>query len=121
MLLINQLSKETNLPIHTIRYYEKYGLFKGKKDSSTKSNNYTYYDQEVVEKLGLITDAKSVGFTLGEIKELIDAWYNKRIKKERKIEILNQKLKSIEEKIKQLEEVKKQIDIFKAEVEEFDC
>lgn len=121
MKLINQLSKETGIPIATIRFYEKSGLFTGKKKSDVKSNNYTYYDDEVVDKLDLIRDAKSVGFTLSEIKELIDAWYNKRITKERKVMILDNKLLQIEEKIKELKAVKKQIAFLKSEVEKFDC
>lgn len=121
MLLINQLAKETGIPIHTIRFYEKYGLFKGKKDESKKTNNYTYYDEEVIDKLDLIQNAKSVGFTLAEIKLLINAWYSKRISKEKKLEILNQKLIQIDQKIEELKAVKKQINVLKKEVQEFDC
>ena len=97
MKLINQLSKETGIPIATIRFYEKSGLFSGKKKIDVKSNNYTYYDDEVVDKLDLIRDAKSAGFTLSEIKELIGAWYSKRITKGKKISILENKLSQIEE------------------------
>ncbi|MBI3139369.1 MAG: MerR family transcriptional regulator [Sphingobacteriales bacterium] len=120
MKLINQLSKETGIPIATIRFYEKTGLFAGKKKADVKSNNYTYYDDEVVGKLDLIRDAKSIGFTLSEIKELIDAWYSKQISKEKKLAILDSKLSQIEEKIKELKSVKKQIAFFKSEVENFD-
>ena len=121
MKLINQLSKETGLPIATIRFYEKSGLFKGQKLKGNTTNNYTYYDDEVSEKLDLIRDAKSVGFTLSEIKELIDAWYSKRISKARKLEILDAKLVQINDKIKALKGVKKQIAYFKTEVEKYDC
>lgn len=121
MKLINQLSKETGIPIATIRFYEKYGLFAGKKKTEVKSNNYTYYDDEVVDKLDLIRDAKSVGFTLSEIKELIDAWYSKQITKEEKLAILDNKLSQIEEKINELKAVKQQIAFLKSEVEKFDC
>ncbi len=121
MLLINQLSKQTGIPIHTIRFYEKYGLFKGKRKPENKSNNYNYYDDDIVYKLELINDAKSVGFTLLEIKKLIDAWFSKRISKEKKLKILDEKLLSIDEKIKQLKVVKKQIAVLKAEVELNDC
>ena len=109
------------IKIHTIRFYEKTGLFQGKKDEAKKSNNYTYYDDDTVEKLELISAAKSVGFTLAEIKELIDIWYGKQISKAQKIEILKEKSISIDEKIKQLKQVKKQIVAFIKEVEEFDC
>jgi MerR family Zn(II)-responsive transcriptional regulator of zntA len=121
MFLINQLSKETGIPVHTIRFYEKLGLFVGKKNPEIKSNNYSYYDDEVVEKLELINAAKSVGFTLTEIKALIDTWYNKKISKSKKIDILQSKLKSIDEKINHLKGVKRQIAEFIKEVEEFDC
>ena len=121
MKLINQLSKETGISIATIRFYEKTGLFTGKKKIDVKSNNYTFYDDEVLEKLELIRDAKSVGFTLAEIKEVIDAWYSKQISKEEKIAILDKKLLSIDEKIKQLKDVKKQIAFLKSEVEKYDC
>jgi len=121
MKLINQLSKETGVPVATVRFYEKSGLFKGKKNTETRTNNYTYYDDEVVEKLELIRDAKSVGFTLAEIKEVIDAWYSKRISKDKKIDILQRKLVQIDEKIKELKAVKKQIEAFKKEVEKNDC
>lgn len=121
MKLINQLSKETKIPIATIRFYEKSGLISGKKKQEERSNNYRYYDDEVVEKLALIRDAKSVGFTLAEIKELIDAWYGKRISMAKKIDILDRKLAQINDKIRELKEVKKQIAFLKSEVEEHEC
>lgn len=119
MKLIHQLSKETGIPIPTIRFYEKSGLIKSKKKNA--SNNYGYYDEEVADKLELIRDAKSVGFTLSEIKEVLDVWYGKRLTKEKKIAVLNKKLEQIRAKIKELRQVKRQIDSFKKEVEQNDC
>jgi MerR family transcriptional regulator, copper efflux regulator len=120
-MLIHELSKTTGLTAHTIRFYEKSGLIKGKRDESVKSNNYFHYDEETVEKLELIRDAKSIGFTLSEIGQLIDAWYNKEFKIADKIAILDEKLVSIDEKIKQLEGMKQLIAAFKADVMAFDC
>lgn len=120
-MLIHELSKKTGLTAHTIRFYEKSGLIKGKRKDEVKSNNYFHYDEETVERLELIGYAKAVGFTLGEIGQLIDAWYNKQFNIADKVAILDQKLASIEEKIKQLEEMKKLIAEFKADVMEHDC
>lgn len=120
-MLINELSKRTGLTAHTIRFYEKSGLIKGKRKNEVTSNNYFHYDEEAVERLELIGYAKAVGFTLGEIAQLIDAWYNKQFKIADKIAILDEKLVSIEAKIKQLEEMKKLIAEFKADVMEQDC
>lgn len=61
--------------------------------------------------------AKAVGFTLAEIKEVVDAWYKKQISKKAKIQVLDKKLLQIEEKIKELKSVKKQIAICKFNIE----
>jgi MerR family transcriptional regulator, copper efflux regulator len=62
-----------------------------------------------------------VGFTLNEIKKLIEAWYDKKFTVAQKVAILDEKLLSIDEKIEQLQQVKKLIAEFKSEVIETDC
>ena len=84
-------------------------MFKGKKDPSVKSNNYTWYDEEIIEKIELIMIAKEIGFTLAEIREILNAWYNNQLSVEEKKEILSVKIKEIDGKINHLKEVKKRI------------
>lgn len=120
-MLINELSKRTGITAHTIRFYEKSGLIKGKRNESVKSNNYYHYDEDTIEKLELIRDAKSVGFTIHEISQLIDAWYNNKMTVTEKLSILDEKLLSIEERIKQLKEMKKLISHFKKDVLTDNC
>ncbi len=120
-MLINELAKTTSISIHTIRYYEKYGLVKGKQKPEVKSNQYFHYDAEVVDKLQLIRDAKAAGFTLNEIRQLIDAWYGKKFTVAKKLFILDEKLSAIDEKIEQLKNVKKLIGQFKKQVAELNC
>jgi MerR family transcriptional regulator, copper efflux regulator len=115
-MLINELSKKTGLSTHTIRFYEKSGLIEGKQDETVKSNNYFHYDEVTIEKLEFISDAKSVGFTIREIGQMIDAWYNQKYNKEQKLEILDDKLISLEQKMKEIKEMKKQIIEFKDDV-----
>ena len=116
LMLINELSKKTGLSTHTIRFYEKSGLIEGKQNEAVKSNNYFHYDEVTVEKLEFISDAKSVGFTIREIGQMIDAWYNQKYTKEQKLEILDDKLISLEQKMKEIKEMKKQIIEFKDDV-----
>ncbi len=115
-MLISELSKKTGISPHTIRFYEKSGLIEGKQDISIKSNNYFHYDDVTVEKLELINDAKSVGFTIKEIGQIIDAWYNNKYTKTQKVEILEEKLISLEQKMKEIKEMKKQLLQFKDDV-----
>ncbi len=120
-MLINELSKKTGISTHTIRFYEKSGLIEGKQDESVKSNNYYHYDDVTVEKLEFISDAKSVGFTIKEIGQFIDAWYNRKYTKKQKLEILDDKLTSLEQKMKEIKEMKKQILQFKEDVVKDRC
>ena len=120
-MLIHELSKRTGITAHTIRFYEKSGLIKGKRDENVTSNNYFHYDDETVEKLELIRDAKSVGFTISEIGQLMDVWYSNQLTIEDKVAVLDEKLISIDEKIKHLKEVKKMISQFKIDVIEDNC
>ncbi len=116
MKLIHQLAKETEIPIGTIRFYEKSGLFSGQKKPEVTTNNYIYYSDEVVEKLQFIQMAKAVGFTLAEIKEVIDAWYKKELSREAKLKVLDLKLIQIDQKIKELKAMKKQIAVCKINI-----
>lgn len=120
-MLINELSKRTGITAHTIRFYEKSGLIKGKRDENIKTNKYFHYDEETVEKLELVRDAKSVGFTISEIAQLMDAWYNNKMTVSEKLAVLDEKLLSIDDRIKQLKEMKKMISQFKKDVVEDDC
>lgn len=115
-MLINELSKKTGISVHTIRFYEKSGLIEGKRDESVRSNNYFHYDEVTVEKLEFISDAKSVGFTIKEIGQIIDAWYNRKYSKKEKLQLLNEKLISLEQKMKEIRDMKKQIMQFKEDV-----
>ena len=115
-MLINELSKKTGVSAHTIRFYEKSGLIEGNQDESVKSNNYLHYDDVTIEKLEFISDAKSVGFTIKEIGQIIDAWYNEKYSKNQKLELLDDKLISLEQKMKEIKAMKKQLLQFKDDV-----
>jgi len=120
-MLINELSKRTGLSTHTIRFYEKSGLVKGTRNTGKGTNNYFHYDEDAVEKLLLVRDAKSVGFTLSEIGELIDAWYNDKITIKDKLQVLDNKLAEIDTKIKEMKNMRKLIFEFKKSVETDAC
>lgn len=115
-MLINELSKKTGISSHTIRFYEKSGLIKGMRNEDVKSNNYFHYDDETVEKLEFINDAKSVGFTINEIGQIIDAWYNNNFSKKEKLSILDDKIIALEIKLKEIKEMKKLIIQFKEDI-----
>lgn len=116
-MLINELSKRTGISVHTLRFYEKSGLIKGSRDESVISNNYYHYDEQTIERLELIGYAKSVGFTIAEIGEIIDAWFANVYTKEEKLTILEKKLASITQKISDLNEMTSRILLYKEHIE----
>ncbi len=118
---IGALSKRSGVSIHTIRFYERSGLIKGRRKAPGERNNYLDYDEETVERLLLIRDAKSIGFTIGEIGRLIDVWFNDQITTPEKLKVLDEKLLSIEARIKELKEMKKLIAGFKQSVLSEEC
>jgi MerR family transcriptional regulator, copper efflux regulator len=104
-MLIGELSQKTGLSKDTIRYYEKIGLL-----SSTHQrteNNYRHYDPETASHLLFIKQGKIMGFTLNEIKTIIDDWQNNRISHDDKIMAVKTKIEQVEEQINQLQDFKR--------------
>ena len=120
-MLINELSKRTGVSIPTLRYYENYGFFRGVSDDKIKTNNYKKYEESIVEKIELIKGAKEAGFTLSEIKKLLDSWYNKRLSPDKKVEVVNNKINEIDSKIRQLKNVRKLLLECIVDIEKGDC
>ncbi|MBS4023223.1 MAG: heavy metal-responsive transcriptional regulator [Dethiobacter sp.] len=68
-LFISELSERVEIPAHTIRYYEKIGLISPPKRSQAQ---YRLYFDDDEARLKFIKQAKLFGFSLEEIKEIID-------------------------------------------------
>lgn len=104
-MLIGELARRTGCSRDTLRFYEKIGLIKGQARPQTQ-NNYKHYDEPLVEHILLIKCAKSLGFTLAEIKKLIVAWESNRLSRQEKRQIIRDKIASIEAKLDELRQVR---------------
>jgi MerR family transcriptional regulator, copper efflux regulator len=103
-MLIGELSKQTGLSKDTIRFYEKLGLITSvSNDLGTKS--YKRYSSETIERLATIVQGKGLGFTLSEIKQLLDEWGGGEISKRDLIEIIERKIEEVVKKKQQLESI----------------
>lgn len=67
-LTIGKIARSAGLAIETVRYYEREGLLE--KPARTAAG-YRNYRPDVVERLRFIRQAKELGFSLAEIKELL--------------------------------------------------
>ncbi|HIO97273.1 MAG TPA: Zn(2+)-responsive transcriptional regulator [Leucothrix sp.] len=68
MMRIGELSKQTGFKVEALRYYEKEGLLM---PVSRTESGYREYDEGSLKQLRFIRQAKSVGFSLKEIIELL--------------------------------------------------
>jgi MerR family mercuric resistance operon transcriptional regulator len=67
-LTIGKVARGAALAIDTVRYYEREGLIE--KPARTASG-YRHYRPDVIARLRFIRQAKELGFTLTEIRELL--------------------------------------------------
>jgi MerR family mercuric resistance operon transcriptional regulator len=63
------LAAQTRVNIETLRYYEKIGLMPNPMRSS---GGHRIYDQTHLKRLSFIRRSRELGFTLQEIRELLD-------------------------------------------------
>lgn len=101
---IGQLAALTGCQIETLRYYEREGLIP---PPARGNNGYRCYGEEAVARVRFILRAKELGFSLGEIGELLAI----RVDTSRSTcgdvkQIAEHKLATIEHKITELQRMK---------------
>jgi DNA-binding transcriptional MerR regulator len=93
-----ELSKRTGVSTATIRYYEENNILPPPKRSS---NGYRVYTEDYLIKIKFIKSAKSLGYSLKEIRETLEM-LSKEMEPDSLKGIVNNKIKEIEKKIKSL-------------------
>ena len=68
MLTIGKAAKRAGLSVDTLRYYEREGLLPSPRRTAS---SYRLYDEAAIARLRFINRAKLLGFTLAEIRELL--------------------------------------------------
>ena len=66
---IGEVAKRSGTGIETIRFYEREGLLA---EPERRPSGYRQYDETTVERLDYIRRAKELGFTLAEIRDLLE-------------------------------------------------
>ena len=105
-MLIGELSQQMNLSRDTIRFYEKMALIQ----PLVRNNGYKDYPEQTLQQLKLIQMAKNLGFTLTEIKQMIDIAGEHEIPAVQFQLILREKLAVIQEKIGQLQHMQNMLE-----------
>ncbi|MEJ2491819.1 MAG: heavy metal-responsive transcriptional regulator [Desulfuromonadales bacterium] len=103
MLTIGKVAKKAGIGIETVRFYEKEGLIG---PAARTASNYRVYRDKDIARLRFIRKAKSLGFTLKEIKELLALRHDPDARKEEVKMQTEAKIADIEEKIRHLIRIK---------------
>jgi len=68
IMQIGQLAKETGVSVQTVRFYERGKLLP---EPARKESGYRMYGPEHVKRLQFVLQSKALGFSLAEIREIL--------------------------------------------------
>ncbi|QNN55714.1 MerR family transcriptional regulator [Diaphorobacter ruginosibacter] len=110
---IGELEARSGASRHTLRYYEQIGLI----SPLRQTNNYRVYTTQTLQDLDFIQRAQSMGFSLGEIGEILDAQRNKLIDCADGARLIEKKMVEIRQKITDLQSIYRYLDAERANLE----
>ncbi len=109
LMTISQVAREVGLRPSAIRYYERIGLL----PPPPRQGGQRRYDPAVLHRLALIQGARSSGFTLDEVRELITGfadgtpagqrWRALAGKKLAELDAMSRRIEAMREMVRRLE------------------
>ena len=107
MMTASNLAKSADVPIFTVRYYTKIGLLKPGRDLR---NGYKIYKSSDKDRLKFITAAKELGFTLGEIEEILDHAAHNNSPCPMVRDVVVKRVRENKEKIREMQRLQKRLE-----------
>ncbi|WP_120499324.1 helix-turn-helix domain-containing protein [Roseovarius sp. EL26] len=106
MFSIGQLSKRTGVKVPTIRYYEEVGLLASQGRSA---GNQRRYSRDGLQRLSFIRHSRDLGFSLDDIRELIELSQNPETPCGTADTIANRHLEEVRDRIEKLMRLEKEL------------
>ena len=104
---IGELARTTSTKVETIRFYEKIGLLV---EPGRTAGNYRNYGAVHLARLSFVRRARDLGFTLGQIRELL-ALADDRDRSCKAVDVVaRQHLAQVEQKIADLQSLRRELD-----------
>lgn len=114
MLKIGEVSKRSGVGIEALRFYERGGLL----DSPSRTfSGYRVYGEEVLERLEFIKRAQALGFSLDEIRQIVDDARKGQSPCDEVREIVRRRMEELDERLRELHRYRKEL---KSTLEEWD-
>lgn len=102
---ISDVSKIMNLPVSTLRYYDKEGLLPY---IERKDSGYRIFKEDDIRMLEIIECFKNTGMSIKEIKHFIELVKQGDISLQQRYELFVERKKTVE---KQMQDLQKQLDL----------
>jgi len=101
-----EIMKKAEVTRDTIRHYVSMGLIK---PAVNKQNGYKEYSKQDLENLIFIKNAKIIGFSLDEIKKILEQMHSSTCKHQSLLPYLHEQLEEIDYKIISLKKIQKHL------------
>lgn len=106
MLKIGEVSKRSGVGIEALRFYEKSGLL----DSPARTfSGYRVYGEEVLERLAFIKQAQALGFSLDEVRRIVEDARKGQSPCDEVREIVRRRLSELDERLRELHRHRKEL------------
>ncbi|MBI3952193.1 MAG: heavy metal-responsive transcriptional regulator [Acidobacteria bacterium] len=114
MLKIGEVAARSGVSIDALRYYERLGLLP--KPART-SSGYRLYEARMVDRLAFIKRAQSFGFTLDEIKQMLQLETADPQTCSRVLEMIEHKLEDLDHQYEEIKRLRHELSAYKTECE----
>lgn len=103
---IGEVARRSGVGVETIRYYERLGLLQ---TPDRRPSGYRQYGTAVIERLEYIRRSKELGFTLSEIRELLEVSFASQKCCDHIRQRARDKLSDIDQKIRDLQKMRRSL------------
>ena len=103
LISIGDVAKAAGMAATALRYYEREGILRS---SARSPAGYRLYDRRSVEQLGFIRAAQAVGFTLSDIRLLLEVDGARTERKADVQQLIRTRLADVEQKMRDLRRVR---------------
>ena len=101
---IGAVAERSGVPPKTIRYYESIGLVT---PANREANGYRTYSAVDMRTLNFIRRARGLGFSVEEVRALLDLWRNRRRTSAAVRSLASEHLKALDRKIEELQSMRR--------------
>ena len=101
---ISRAAEKCGVPPKSIRYYESIGLIDA---AERRPNGYRSYSHDDMRTLAFIKRARSLGFSVEEVRELLDLWRDRSRKSSAVKTMAARHIDALDRKIEELQSMRK--------------